>query len=103
MTGSNTTAKPNPSTTTKVPRKGLQKEPTPDNCLFVRLPNTYPIRTLQDYAITTSLRAKLGPDGLLLKEVQTIKSGFALCPTTLDALKTLEARKDDIQTFFRDC
>jgi hypothetical protein len=55
------------------------------------------------YAILTGLRSRLGSDGPLLKEVQTTKTGFALCPASLDALKSLEARTDTISDFFGPC
>lgn len=40
-----------------------------------------------------SLRSQLGTSSNALKEVQTIKTGFALCPASPVALSTLEARK----------
>jgi hypothetical protein len=91
------------TTQTKAPRKSLPREPAPDNRLFVRLPNSHAARDLQGYAVLTSLRAHLGPDGPLLREVQTTKTGFALCPASPDALKTLESRKDAIHGLFGDC
>ncbi|EED14456.1 hypothetical protein TSTA_106660 [Talaromyces stipitatus ATCC 10500] len=38
-----------------------------------------------------------------LKEVQAIKTGFALCPSSLEALLALEAQKEIISTFFVNC
>ena len=46
---------------------------------------------MQGFAILTGLRTRLGSNGSCLKEVQTTKTGFALCPTSPDTLKTLEA------------
>jgi hypothetical protein len=42
------------------------------------------------YAIYTSLRSYLGPDNKVLKGVQSIKTGFALLPASLEALAALE-------------
>ena len=102
---SSSNALANPTPSTKAPlsrgqRKAPQKEPAPDNRLFVRLPNSHPTREMQGFAVLTSLRAGLGADGPLLKEVQTTKTGFALCPASPDALKVLEARRDIITSFF---
>jgi hypothetical protein len=79
------------------------KAPAPDNRLFVRLPDGHQARDMQGYAILTSLRAQLGPDGSLLKEVQATKTGFALCPTSPNDLKALEAKGNLISTFFGGC
>ena len=79
------------------------KELNPDNRLFVRLPDGHQARDMQGYAIHTSLRAQLGPDGSLLKEVQATKTGFALCPTSPNDLKALEAKSNLISTFFGGC
>ena len=80
---------PTKTTVSKVPRKALQKEPTPDNRLFVRLYGSYLTFALQGYIVLASLYTNLGSYGPLLKEVQTTKSGFALYPTTRMPLKLL--------------
>ncbi|KAF7174532.1 hypothetical protein CNMCM6106_009043 [Aspergillus hiratsukae] len=58
---------------------------------------------MQSYAIYSSLRAGLGPNGAMLKEVQSIKTGFALCPSTPGDLSALEAHKETISSFFGGC
>lgn len=58
---------------------------------------------MQAYAIYSSLRAKLGSNGPALKEVQSTKTGFALCPSSPEAIVTLEAQKESILDFFGDC
>jgi hypothetical protein len=58
---------------------------------------------MEAYAIYSSLRAKLGSNGIALKEVQSTKSGFALCPSSPEALATLEAQKESILDFFGEC
>jgi hypothetical protein len=58
---------------------------------------------MQAYAICSSLRAKLGSNGPVLKEVQSTKSGFALCPSSPEALAVLETQKETIRAFFGEC
>jgi hypothetical protein len=58
---------------------------------------------MQAYAIYSSLRAKLGSNGTALKEVQSTKTGFALCPSSPVALSILEAQKESILDFFGEC
>ena len=102
VASSNPLAKPTPLTKA-TPNKAL-KEPTPDNRLFVRLPDGHDARKVQGFAIRTNLRAELGSDGPLLKEVQAIRTGFALCPSSPAALKILEDKKKTISDFFgNDC
>ncbi|KAJ5946737.1 hypothetical protein N7454_003576 [Penicillium verhagenii] len=55
------------------------------------------------FAIYTSLRIHLDTNGKLLKGVQAIKTGFALLPVSIDALPALEAHKEAIAAFFKDC
>ncbi|EED20794.1 conserved hypothetical protein [Talaromyces stipitatus ATCC 10500] len=38
-----------------------------------------------------------------LKEVQATKTGFALCPSSPEALLALEAQKETISAFFVNC
>jgi hypothetical protein len=58
---------------------------------------------MQAYAIYSCLRAQLGSNGPALKEVQPTKSGFAICPSSPEALATLEAQKETILAFFGEC
>ena len=55
------------------------------------------------FAIYTSLRSHLETNEKLLKNVQAVKTGFALLPVSTDALPPLEAQKDAIAAFFKDC
>ena len=84
-----------------LPKKGPLKKPTPDNRLFVRLPNGHEARQLHGYLILVKLRNLLGPG--LLREVQATRTGFALCPTSPDALKSLEDKRGAISDFFGGC
>jgi hypothetical protein len=56
------------------------KLPSPDNRLFVRLPENHLAKSMDAFAIYTSLRSHLDTNGKLLKGVQSIKTGFALLP-----------------------
>ncbi|EED18625.1 hypothetical protein TSTA_123560 [Talaromyces stipitatus ATCC 10500] len=69
----------------------LVKQPLPDNRLFVRLPADHAARKMEAYAIYSSLWSQLNSNSSALKEVQAIKTGFALCPSSPEALLTLEA------------
>jgi hypothetical protein len=90
--------------------KTLNKKPTsdakqspPDYRLFVRLPADHAAKRMDSYAIYSSLRAQLGINSNALKEVQTIKTGFALCPASMEALSILEAQKEVISIYFGNC
>ena len=101
VASSTTLAKPASSSGLRPARSpALHKEPSPDNRLFVRLPNDHPARDIQGHAILTSLRGRLGPEAPLLKEVQPTKTGFALCLASLSAHKALEAKRDIISGLF---
>ncbi|KAI0994346.1 hypothetical protein K3495_g13836 [Podosphaera aphanis] len=74
---------------------GLQSRPQPqrhrtDDRLFVRIPEGDKLRDLSAYAIQSHLKAKLGTDGRLLTNVQSTKTGFALCPKDGDTAKLKE-------------
>ncbi|EED22450.1 conserved hypothetical protein [Talaromyces stipitatus ATCC 10500] len=81
----------------------LVKQPLPDNQLFVRLPADHAARKMEAYAIYSSLQSQLNSNSLALKEVQATKTGFALCPSSPEALLTLEAQKEIISAFFVNC
>ena len=81
-------------------RAQQKKTPTPDSRLFVRLPATHQARPFPGYTILTQLRVSLGDAGHYLKEVQTVKSGFALCPISPTDLPALEACIPAITNFF---
>ncbi|CAD6500739.1 BgTH12-06446, partial [Blumeria graminis f. sp. triticale] len=51
-----------------------------DDRLFVRIPDGDRLRGLSAYAIQSHLKAKLGNDERVLVNVQSTKTGFALCP-----------------------
>ena len=86
----------------KTPTSAIKQQP-PDYRLFVRLPDDHGARNMDAYAIYTSLRSQLGIDNKLLKGVQPTKTGFALCPTSPEALPALEAQKETISAFFNNC
>ena len=91
---------------TTTPKKKLTsdaKQFPPDHRLFVRLSADHPARKMDSYAIFSSLRTQLDTSSNALKEVQTIKTGFALCPASVEALTTLEAQKEVISAYFGAC
>lgn len=51
-----------------------------DDRLFLRLPEGDKLRSLSPFAILTHLKASLGANSHLLINVQSTKSGLALCP-----------------------
>lgn len=79
------------------------KLPPPDNRLFVRLAKNYLAKSMDAFAIHTSLRSHLGTTGKLFKGAQSIKTGFALVPVSTEVLPALEAQKETIAAFFKDC
>ncbi|EED11848.1 conserved hypothetical protein [Talaromyces stipitatus ATCC 10500] len=81
----------------------LVKQPFPDIWLFVRLPADHAARKMEAYAIYSSLRSQLNLNSAALKEVQATKTGFALCPSSPEALLALEAQKETISAFFVNC
>ncbi|EED22497.1 hypothetical protein TSTA_059950 [Talaromyces stipitatus ATCC 10500] len=81
----------------------LMKQPPPDNWLFVRLLADHAARKMEAYTIYSSLWSSLNLNSLALKEVQATKTGFALCPSSPEALLTLEAQKEIISAFFVNC
>ncbi|EED20791.1 hypothetical protein TSTA_039850 [Talaromyces stipitatus ATCC 10500] len=99
-------AKSTPTTHSKAPAKKpmpLIKQPLPDNRLFVRLPADHAARKMEAYTIYSSLRSQLNSNSAALKEVQTTKTGFALCPSSPEAFLALEAQKEIISAFFVNC
>ncbi|KAJ5335821.1 polymerase [Penicillium brevicompactum] len=107
-----TKPKPNPAKSltavhqTKSPKKKLTtdvKQTHSDHRLFVRLPDDHAAKKIDSYAIFSSLRSQLGTSSNVLKEVQTIKTGFALCPASPEALPILEAQKEVISAYFGNC
>ncbi|EED20922.1 hypothetical protein TSTA_081550 [Talaromyces stipitatus ATCC 10500] len=79
------------------------KQSLPDHHLFMCLPPDHAARKMDAYAIFSSLQSQLGINSNALKEVQIIKTGFALCPASMEALSTLKAQKEVISTYFGDC
>lgn len=78
------------SSDTKTVRLAAKLLP-PDNRLFISLLENYLARSMDAFAMYTSLRSYLGTNGKLLKGVQSIKTRFALLPTSADGLPALEA------------
>ncbi|EED13280.1 conserved hypothetical protein [Talaromyces stipitatus ATCC 10500] len=81
----------------------LVKQPHPNNWLFVRLLANYAARKMEAYTIYSSLQSQLNLNSAALKEVQATKTGFALCPSSPEALLALKAQKETISAFFVNC
>lgn len=65
-------------------RSGPKQATRPDNRLFVRLPAGHQARLLSSYIILSQLRSSLGEEGKQIKEVQAIRTGFALQPSSTE-------------------
>jgi len=89
------TTDPAPQTNTATGRsRYLEKSktkptPRPDTRLFVRISPFHNAREVGAYAVLTALKKHLGDKAHLLKEVQAVKTGFALCTDSLDDLDSL--------------
>ena len=88
--------------TLQTPAKArLQLKPTrTDDRLFVRIPEGNTLRDHSAYAIQSHLKAKLGNEGQILTNVQSTKTGFALCPKDGDSENLMEKIKS--VSFFGD-
>ena len=61
-----------------------------DNRLLVRIGPSYPALSSSPYAIMLQLNAFLQEK--LVREIQTTKTGFAICPVSAEAQEKLTAR-----------
>ncbi|APA11190.1 hypothetical protein SS1G_11400 [Sclerotinia sclerotiorum 1980 UF-70] len=87
------TPNPTPQKTSTGPTNMKPLASPTDNHLFVKIDHSHPARKAGTFVILIALKKVLGPAASLLKEVQEVKTGFALCtnsPTNLAALKTKE-------------
>lgn len=77
-------------------REKLAK-PLEDNRLLVRVSSGHPALDISPYAVMEQLNNFL--DQKLVREVQTTKTGFAICPASAAAQETLASKITEIQTF----
>ena len=84
---------------TSTTQKETPKKATPDDRLFVRLPEEHPARTTSCYALAKTLRREIGIAGKYIKELHPTKTGIAVCPTQ-DAGQALEALIPKIASWF---
>src|SRR5271165_2710685 len=85
-------------------RQSKKLQPTrPDTRLFVRLGPFHKACVAGAYALFTALKSRLGEQATLLKEVQAVKSGFALCTNSLEDLTALEKSIVLIGQLIGDC
>ena len=74
------------------------KASPPDNRLFVRLPEDHALRGVSAYDIQSDLNKAL--EKKLVKEVQTTRTGLALCPLSSESSDSLEAYIPQIAALF---
>src|SRR5271165_999883 len=87
--------------TVTFPKTPAAKAPTrPDTRLFVRVGLDHISRKAGSFALLTALKPLLGQDSSLLREVQEVKTGFALCTGSLEALSKLETYSGAISRSF---
>jgi hypothetical protein len=96
--------------TTTPPTQPVKSKPVPkqvrprlDTRLFIRIGPSHPARKAGSFAILTALRDALGPDAKLLKEVQEVKSGYALCTGSRETLTALESKIPVIGNTITEC
>ena len=95
------TPPPRPQKTTNPKPPAKAHPPTrPDTRLFVWVDPDHISRKAGPFAVLTALKNLLGQDSSLLREVQAVKSGFALCTGSLEALTKLEAHSEAISRSF---
>jgi hypothetical protein len=82
----------------KRPKKTLARSTPLDNRLFVRLPSNHVLRSVSTYSIQRGLNQAL--ERKLVKEIQTTRTGFALCPISPESTDSLEALIPQITALF---
>ena len=90
-------------TAAKTARKQPQHYNKEDTRLFVRIGPEHPARTAGSFAVLTALKRRLGENAKLLKEVQAVKTGFALCTGSLAERTALEKHSDTIEALIQNC
>src|SRR5438876_848079 len=78
-------------------------KPVQDTQLFIRLGPDHPACAAGSFAVLTVLKRQLRGDAYLLKEVQEIKTGFALCMESATALAALELHTNSMADAIADC
>lgn len=91
---------PAPQASHQLKKKAPPKTPPLDNRLFVRLPENHVLRAVSTYSIQNDLNKALGKK--LVKEIQTTRTGFALCPLSPEAQDSLEALIPQITALFSE-
>ncbi|APA06668.1 hypothetical protein sscle_02g014380 [Sclerotinia sclerotiorum 1980 UF-70] len=74
-----------------------------NNRLFIQINQIHPARSAGSFVILTALKKVLGPNASLLREVQKVKTGFALCTSSTTNLLALEKQKAIISSAIGDC
>jgi len=74
-----------------------------DTCLFVRIAPEHLVWTAGSFAILSFIKRRLGENTYLLKEVQAIKTGFALCTDSLAGLMALKEHINSLIDSISNC
>lgn len=85
------------------PNKAKLARDAPDSRIFVRLSDTHKARTFAPYAVLTRLRTEVEAAHKHLKDVQPVKSGFALVSSSAEGSKALVEQSEALEAFFGDC
>lgn len=75
----------------------------PDTRLFVRIAPDHDARKVGAYAMLGALKKQLHNHAHLLKEVQAVKTGYALCTDSIEDLADLNKFADSIASKIGDC
>jgi hypothetical protein len=79
------------------------RQARPDTRLFVRIGPEHKARAAGGYGLLCLLKRELNGQASLLKEVQAVKSGYALCTDSLADLVALEAHAERISQLIGNC
>jgi len=105
VTATPLTTPPLPATapTKRTPVRKPTPQPRSDTRLFLRIGPDNIARETGPFAVLTALRNTLGTDAKLLREVQTVNSGYALCTGSIEARLALESKIPLLESLFTDC
>lgn len=77
--------------------KKQQPKDAEDHRLFVRVPEGHPAQKLSPYALMLKLNGFLKEN--IIREIQVIKTGFAICPMSVQARDILYNRITELETY----
>ena len=90
--------------TRKPPLQAAKTNPTRlDTCIFVQISPEHSARAAGAFAVFTALKRSLGEHAPLLKEVLSVRTGFALCTDSMESLTALESHTDTMTKTISNC